>query len=628
MSTCLPEDNKINLINIQPTTKFVDKKGPSTNPEYYVKKVDFDKKLSTVPTNETVVSISNSLITNALDNYYDKDHIDGQLSCKSNTDHTHTTINNTLTVNNKRLNLYSNNKYTYLVIGKQDANHQSIMFGFGDDDKGQYAYLRVQGGSQLTIFTDNMTFPGELTINTINGINPSNISLNSHNHDNLYAKLDHVHSFNDIEDKPELALAKHSHSYNSLTDIPDTFNPSTHSHSFNDLKDKPELALAKHTHSYNSLTNIPESFSPSEHNHDNLYAKLVHKHTQFDEIIVDKINNITIPFSSDGGIVLYGKDPYYSYVDSQGNCNIGNSITFFDMFDERICIRLKTVVNNHIDPSVELNILDLNNYNFMTLGLDSTSNTVKQAYITLRNSLTFFGENENSLSVRKNDKNLFKIGVLPEDSGEMNGASYISLKRTDSTTDYEWLMGVQNNHDLVFYNYKKQRVGYLWYGATSCPKINTTITHNAPITEKLDNYEIGKPVFMSGKVYKLSEEENQYKYINQTDTIDCISSVKSTGTYKEFLGIIVNKHKSGEQVSVGDVVKKDVIINQDTVDFATHGDYYFRVDDSSKYKIGDTVLYDGSIVDDDVPITNKIIKSTIGSITGIINEHIVSVFKS
>ena len=90
----------------------------------------------------------------------------------------------------------------------------------------------------------------------------------------------------------------------------------------------------------------------------------------------------------------------------------------------------------------------------------------------------------------------------------------------------------------------------------------------------------------------------------------------------------MNKHKSGDKVKIGDVMKKDVIIKQDTIDFATHGDYYFRVDDSSKYKIGDTVLYDGSIVDDDVPITNKIIKSTIGSITGIINEHYVSVFKS
>lgn len=154
--------------------------------------------------------------------------------------------------------------------------------------------------------------------------------------------------------------------------------------------------------------------------------------------------------------------------------------------------------------------------------------------------------------------------------------------------------------------------------------MNTTITHNAPIVESLNNYEIGSPVFMSGHVYRYGEGT----YVEETTSTDCISSVKSTGTYKEFLGIVVNKHKNGDKVTIGDVVKYDVEINQETVDFATHGDYYFRVDDSSKYKIGDTVLYDGSIVDDDVPITNKIIKSTIGSITGIINEHYVSVLKS
>ena len=50
MSTSLSEVNKINLINIQPTTKYIDKNGPSTNPEYYVKKVDLDKQLSNIPT--------------------------------------------------------------------------------------------------------------------------------------------------------------------------------------------------------------------------------------------------------------------------------------------------------------------------------------------------------------------------------------------------------------------------------------------------------------------------------------------------------------------------------------------------------------------------------------------------
>ena len=154
--------------------------------------------------------------------------------------------------------------------------------------------------------------------------------------------------------------------------------------------------------------------------------------------------------------------------------------------------------------------------------------------------------------------------------------------------------------------------------------LNKTITHNAPITENIDNYKIGYPVFMSGEVYNLIDG----KYINETDSVDCIPSVKSTGTYKEFLGIIVNKHKTGEKVTIGNVIKTDVIINQDTIDFATHGDFYFSVNDSSIYSIGDTILYDGTIVDDELPITNKIIKSTIGSVTGIINEKCISIFKS
>ena len=206
----------------------------------------------------------------------------------------------------------------------------------------------------------------------------------------------------------------------------------------------------------------------------------------------------------------------------------------------------------------------------------------------------------------------------------MKNATYIKLKNRDSTTDYDWMLAIQSNHDLIFYNYNGTRVAYI-NSSRSCTQMNTTIAHNAPIVESLNNYEIGSPVFMSGHVYRYGGKRI---YVEETTSTDCISSVKSTGTYKEFLGIVVNKHKSGDKVTIGDVVKYDVEINQDTIDFATHGDYYFRVDDSSKYKIGDTVLYDGSIVDDDVPITNKIIKSTIGSITGIINEHYVSVFKS
>ena len=248
MSTSLSEVNKINLINIQPTTKYIDKNGPSTNPEYYVKKVDLDKQLSNIPTNDTVVSISKNLITNALDNYYDKDHIDGQLSCKSNTNHTHTTINNDLTINSKRLNLYSSKAaYTYFTFGKNGKDRESAVLGFGDDKEGKYAFIRVNGGKQLSIFNDKATFPSEFTVATLNGINPSTISLNTHNHDDKYALVDHTHTTNDVTDIDTLAKADHNHD--------ETYSKLEHTHTVSDITDVSTLAKADHNHSYNDIQN-------------------------------------------------------------------------------------------------------------------------------------------------------------------------------------------------------------------------------------------------------------------------------------------------------------------------------------------------------------------------------------
>ena len=326
MSTSLSEVNKINLINIQPTTKYVDKNGPSTNPEYYVKKVDLDKQLSNIPTNDTVVSISKNLITNALDNYYDKDHIDGQLSCKSNTNHTHTTINNDLTINSKRLNLYSTKAaYTYFTFGKNGKDRESAVLGFGDDNMGKYAFIRVNGGKQFSIFNDKATFPSEFTVTTLNGINPSTISLNTHNHDDKYASKEHTHSFNDLEDKPELALANHTHT---------EFN--------NDVAFK---------------TNVS---------------------------IYDKLNDICVPLASEHMCFL--GDPYFPFVDSRGDCWIGDSLTFY---------------------------------------LDGGQDK----------SLGFYSNSESSLSIyNNNNKKLIGFGEDKNRPGTETVDTYLEFNRSDSTT--------------------------------------------------------------------------------------------------------------------------------------------------------------------------------------------------
>ena len=224
-------------------------------------------------------------------------------------------------------------------------------------------------------------------------------------------------------------------------------------------------------------------------------------------------------------------------------------------------------------------------------------------------------------------KDLISFGValdtdtcVVKESG-LKGGTFLDFKRTDSSTDHEWRMITHSNHCLVFYNYKNENAGYISCGGNS--RMNTTITHNAPITEGLDNYEIGAPVFISGEVYNLKDG----KYTTETTPTDCIPSVKSTGTFKEFIGIVVKKHPSGDQVTVGDVMKCDVVIDQDTIDFATHGDFYFKVSDVNNYEIGDIVLFDGNKVDMDLKLTPKITSSIVGKVTGKVGTNMLTIFK-
>ena len=614
------------MISIQPTTKFVEE-SPIVNTDNFVLKKDLvtelakkaDKSaLDTKTDSKDVERISTNLIAANLTDYCKKDELNKGLENKSNTNHTHTTINNDLTINSKRLNLFSSKAaYTYFTFGKNGKDGESAVLGFGDDKEGKYAFIRVNGGKQLSIFNDKATFPSEFTVSTLNGIDPSTISLNTHNHDDKYALLSHSHTTNDITDIDTLAKADHNHdavyatlthahSYNSLTDIPETFTPSEHNHddkyaskehthSFNDLEDKPELALANHTHT--EFTN-----------------DIVIK----GNLDVEKISDICVPPLSDGSMYWYAEEPFYPYVDSKGNCNIGNSLTFISDEGTYKCIKFDVERDG---GDGKLNMYDNNDYKFMSLG-DKQVTGEKHTFLNFGNSLGFYGDNETSLSIRKqDDTKLFSFGEDKNRPDTQAVDTYLEFNRSDSTTSYEWRIYSLSNHNLDFYNYQGKRAGYI--DCTSNKQMNTTITHNAPLTEDLDKYEIGAPVFMSGKVYKLEDG----KYINETDSINCIPSVKPTGYYKEFLGIVVAKHKKGDKITIGDVVKRDIIIQQDTIDFATHGDFYFKVRDSWPYQPGDIILYDGNIVRESQPITTRIQRMIVGVVTAIIDPDTVAIFK-
>ena len=134
-----------------------------------------------------------------------------------------------------------------------------------------------------------------------------------------------------------------------------------------------------------------------------------------------------------------------------------------------------------------------------------------------------------------------------------------------------------------------------------------TITHRAPIVEPLENYQIGYPAFA-------------HSVQGEVTPTDCIPSVKSSGTYREYLGIIVRINEATPGDEEHDPTPA-------SIDFATHGDYLFHVNNSANYHIGDILTYDGNIIADDTFINSKIMTSIVGKVMGIIDEHTVAVFK-
>ena len=137
--------------------------------------------------------------------------------------------------------------------------------------------------------------------------------------------------------------------------------------------------------------------------------------------------------------------------------------------------------------------------------------------------------------------------------------------------------------------------------------VSQTVTHDTVPEEDINNYQIGRPVFLTGNAYM---NRNNKWIPSMNAPTDCICGVKTSGTWKEYVGVVTNVDKVNNMV-----------------EFATHGDFYFTVDDSSKYKIGDTILYDGRILNDDMMINNKMIRMTVGVISAKINATTLAVFR-
>lgn len=438
-----------------------------------------------------------------------------------------------------------------------------------------------------------MTFPGELTVNTLNGIVPSNISLNTHNHDETYSKLEHKHKANDITDIDTLAKIDHNHDK--------TYSKLEHKHTTNDITDINSLAKVDHT---NTTIN------------NDLEVK--------DNLKCETINGMNIS-AINKEFIRYPAIPTVGWYPFKITSNLDFHLTNNSTYDWRICAlndnnlifynksgEMFRITSGGNIICTKLNDVEISKYSLNTHNHDDVYASINHNH----DGVYAYVDHIHNFDVTRFNLSVAESFLIYR---AYDFGSFDNIKRC-------WRFMTANNGSK---EYLRLYFGdlYLCYFENCDDKVNQlnrTITHNAPLEETLDKYEIGKPVFMSGNVYKLKEDE----YVEETDNTDCIPSVKIEGTYKEYLGICVKKHKSGESVTVGDIVKKDIIINQDTIDFASHGDFYFKVSDSWPYEVGDTILYNGDILNDETPITNKIQRMIIGVVTTIIDPNTVAIFKA
>ena len=100
---------------------------------------------------------------------------------------------------------------------------------------------------------NRLNHTGQQAISTVEGLQQAlnNLQAGLEN----TAPANHVHTWNQIEDKPvTFPAAAHSHGWNEIQNKPASFPPAEHNHSWNDIQNKPDtFPPSGHSHSANDL---------------------------------------------------------------------------------------------------------------------------------------------------------------------------------------------------------------------------------------------------------------------------------------------------------------------------------------------------------------------------------------
>ena len=223
---------------------------------------------------------------------------------------------------------------------------------------------------------------------------------------------------------------------------------------------------------------------------------------------------------------------------------------------------------------------------------DNINNTIKSNVSNGPSGCYIFQSNHNTLK---------PLTILTVTNAAVQRMQSFAIAVENTQANDKVFVGLTNSNNT-------QEIQEIKWVQLQTAQASQTITHEAPYVGEPDEYTVGDPVFASGRVCRYDMTTNEWT--TETGPTDCICEVKPEGTVGEYMGICVGFNET----------TKSLI-------FATHGDYYFNVADSSKYKIGDIILLDGSVLKDDMALTGKVMKMIVGKITGKINKTTVAVLK-
>ena len=247
--------------------------------------------------------------------------------------------------------------------------------------------------------------------------------------------------------------------------------------------------------------------------------------------------------------------------------------------------------------------------------MSTLTNPPFQVGITFENAqLNLSGdtlENQLNSKAEKTHKHDLSDGTIIDASGKLDNLTNNCIKTESGNAT---ISGYFNCKDIRFYLNNQQTL--LSDKMKELDEMNSMTVQHLTLTAD-PNIRVGYPVFFTGEIIG-----KNYTPITISST-DCVPIVKADGDWNTFAGICTEvdapyygktkqKYKGKEHVYIR---------------FATHGDFQMAVDDNSKYKIGDLVKYDGEIVNPEDPIDYKTMMSIVGSVTALVENNSIAVFR-